>query len=204
MSSAALLLTPGVLPAIRCEAFRAWRSLRRFGFESQDIRQEFFLHLVHAQSRYEARRSSPVTFTTHVCRHRSSRLVEAATCVKWGGGVAPRSLAEPVKKGERHGATIMAELADTISDDAYAMRTGRRSRSFAELLTLRIDVNRAIARLPTDLADVANLLASGMPVVEVARQLQISRATLYRRIGQLRWAFRESGLHGYVALKEAA
>ena len=204
MNSAALLLTPGVLLAIRCEAFRAWRTLWRYGLEPKDLRQELFLHLAHAQSHYDAGRSSPATFATHVCRRRSSQLVEATTTVKRGGGAVPRSLAEPVKLGERNGAAIMAELAETISDDAYTMRTGRRSRPFAELLSLCIDVNRAITRLPAELADVANLLASGMPAVEVAQHLQISRATLYRRIGQLRHVFREAGLHEYVALEEAA
>ena len=111
------------------------------------------------------------------------------------------SLANPVAVGSEGGTT---ELESTISQDEYEANVGRRSRSFAELLILCIDVNRAINRLPAKLAHVANLLASGMPAVEAAQHLQISRATLYRRIGQLRRVFREAGLHGYVVLKEAA
>jgi DNA-directed RNA polymerase specialized sigma24 family protein len=202
--STALVLPPGVVRAIRCEAFRAWRSLRWFGFDPSDVRQELVLHLLGRSAHYDASRSSLPTFASRLCRHRTAQLIEAAASEKRGGGAAPRSLSEPVRLGERRGIAIMAELGDTISDDQYAMGTTGRSQTTAESLALRLDVDRVLSHLPAKLANVANVLASGMPAVEAAQHLQISRATLYRRIGQLRCAFREAGLHGYVVLKEAA
>jgi DNA-directed RNA polymerase specialized sigma24 family protein len=191
----------GVARAIRCAAFRASRRLRRYGFDFQDIEQEFFLHWVGRRHCHDAGRASALTFATHICRRRALQMIEGATTEKRGGSGGTMSLANPVAVG-REGRTT--ELERTISQDEYEANVGRRSRSFAELLILCIDVNRAINRLPAKLAHVANLLASGMPAVEAAQHLQISRATLYRRIGQLRHVFREAGLHGYVVLKEAA
>lgn len=204
MTNAAMVLMPSVLRVVRGEAYRAWRSLRRFGFEQKDLHQEFLLRLVENHMVYDARLSSATTFSSHVCRRRSLQLVEAATSVKRGSGAVPRSLSEPVNLSTRRGTNFFTALADIISDDGGVMRTGRRRRSAAELMALRIDTNGVVSHLPPGLAAVAQLLAQGEPPSEVARRLGISRATLYRRIGQLRRVFREAGLHEYVALKEAA
>jgi AcrR family transcriptional regulator len=62
---------------------------------------------------------------------------------------------------------------------------------------MRADVERVIASLSPDLASVAELLMS-MGVVEVARRLKVSRATVYRRIGHIREVFHAAGLEGYL------
>jgi hypothetical protein len=199
-----MILMPSVLRVVRGEAYRAWRSLRRFGFEQKDLHQEFLLRLVENHMVYDGRLSSAATFSSHVCRRRSLQLVEAATSVKRGSGAVPRSLSEPVNLSTPSGTTFFTALADIISDDGGVMRTGRRRRSAAELMALRIDTHGVVSHLPAGLAAVAQLLAQGELPSEVARRLGISRATLYRRIGQLRCAFREAGLQRYVAMKEAA
>ena len=84
------------------------------------------------------------------------------------------------------------------------MRMGRRSRPAAELVELAVDVARVIECLPGELAIVARMLLDGEPDTVVARRLGISRATLYRRIGQLRQVFRQAGLDGYRRMGRAA
>lgn len=202
MNSAARLLTPDVMRVVRCEARHAWRSLRRFGMERGDLRQEFLLRLVENHSTYSLRRASPATFSRVVCRSRTLQLVETATCEKRGGGTVPTSLSEPLNLPWRE--STFAELGDILSDDDGKARTGRRSRSTAELLGLRLDVERVVGSLPVELVAVVNLLAAGESVTDVARHLGISRATANRRLAALRCAFRQTGLDRYLDVREAA
>jgi hypothetical protein len=200
MSRTSLAMLPVVLAAIRVEANRAWRSLRRFGYEARDLRQEFRVRLLEVEGVYDPVRSAPSTFATHNCRQRTLQLLEPHLAAKRNAGMAPQSLSTPV--GLDEGAP--AELADLIADDEYALRMGRRSLPAADLLALRLDVDRVVRGLPLELADVARLLSVGESVVDVARRLGISRATAHRRVAALRVAFQKAGLGRYVYRAEAA
>jgi DNA-directed RNA polymerase specialized sigma24 family protein len=160
------------------------------------MRLQLLTQLVHFDGR-----ASVVTFAAHVCRNRALRLVDMATSLKRDSGTAPRSLSESHNLGDDSGT---AELGNTVSEDAVAMRTGRRSRPEAELLVLRLDVCRVMKSLPAELAAVAELLSEGETATAVAERLGISRSSIYRRIGRLRDIFRHSGLGLYVGEKEAA
>jgi hypothetical protein len=200
MNSGLLVLTPGVARVIRLEAFRSWRSLRRFGFEPTDLRQEFTIACLNGFDLYDPSRSSPTTFATHTCRRRTLQIVESARTVKRNGGVTPESFAAPVVN--EHGAKT--KLGDLISQDEYAIRTGRRSRPAADLLALRLDVDRVVRGLSTELAEVARLLAAGHVPSDVAKLLRISRATTYRRVADLRAAFQAAGIGPNSRSVEAA
>jgi hypothetical protein len=193
-------MLPAVLGVIRMEACRAWRALRRFGYEPSDLRQEFRLRLLEVDGLYNPGRSSPATFASHSCRQRTLQLVEPHLAAKRNSGMAMQSLSTPV--GLDEGSPV--ELADLIADDEYAMRIGRRSRPATELAALRLDVDRVVSGLPIELADVARLLAAGNSVVALARRLGISRATAHRRIASLREAFHAAGLDSYNRNREAA
>jgi hypothetical protein len=193
MSRASLVMSPTVQGVIRSEAFRAWRSLRRFGYEPADLRQELTLDCLGRFDRYDPSRSSPATFATHTCRQRTLQIVEPALAAKRNGGVVPQSLSSPLREDDG----VLAELASTISEGAVAARLGRRSRPAEDLTDLHLDVERLLNGLPSELTVVARLLLAGERNVAVARQLRISHATLYRRIAQLRQAFRNAGLHAY-------
>jgi hypothetical protein len=198
MTSAALLVLPSVLLVLRAEAYRAWRSLERFGFKANDLHQEFALHLLETHRSYDPRRASLATFSARLCRNRTLQLLEGASCAKRGGGVVPRSLSDRVVIGDRADNADVTELVDTISEDAVARRMGRRSRSAAELIALRLDVDRVVRELPVELAELATLLAAGEPISTAAHRLKISRSTAYRRLSELRHAFHRARLDGYL------
>lgn len=191
------VVPPTVASVILMEAYRAARYLHRYGFEREDLHQELLLHWVRRHHQYDPRRSSSATFASRICYHRCLQLANGAKAGKRGSGVLIRSLSEPVAIGHE-GDT--AELETTVS---YEMILGRRSRPSAELIPLCIDVNRTLSRLPAKVVEVATLLATGMPVVDVARELGISRATANRRKALLQHAFQQAGLGKYV-LREAA
>lgn len=200
MASANLVMAPAVVAAIRAEAFRSWRSLRRFGFEPADVRQEFTLSCISQFDRYEPARSSPATFASHTCRQRTLQIIEPALAAKRNGGVVPQSLSAPIGKNE----DIRTELGDIISDDDVAVRSGRRSRPTRDLLALRLDVDRVIRGLSIELADVARLLAAGATIENLAKSLRISRSTAHRRVAQIRSAFYAAGLNRYLGARGAA
>jgi len=65
-------------------------------------------------------------------------------------------------------------------------------------MDLRIDVSRALSRIPPDLRDLAELLML-QPKRDAAREAGISRSTLYKRgLGRLRRAFDDTGLRSYL------
>jgi RNA polymerase sigma factor (sigma-70 family) len=191
---------PAVDRAIRFEAFRAAGSLHRFGYDYADIRQEMRLHFLTQFAHFDGR-ASVATFAAHVCRNRALRLLDVATSLKRDRGGAPRSLSDSVSLGDDRG---VVELSTTISEEAYAMRTGRRYRTAAELLILRLDVRRIMKILPAELAAVAELLAEGETPTAAASRLGIARSTIHRRIVRLRGIFHQAGLGLYIGEKEAA
>ena len=199
MDSASLVLSPAVTRVVRHEAFRAWRSLRRFGLEVADVRQELLIHLFVRSAHYDRRRSSPSTFASRVCHKRTLQIIESANSAKRGGGVALCSLSDPVRLKDRK----VVEFGATLNGDHSAVLNGRQTRPAAALLRLHLDVERILAGLPHDLAVVARRLAEGNTPSEVARDLSISRATLHRRVVQLRQVFLDAGM-GDVTVREVA
>ena len=193
MNALAAALPPAVARAIRGEAFRASRRLRRYGYDACDLQQEFFLHWGRHRHQHDAGRSLPETFATHVCRHRTMTMLEAATAEKRGGGKVYSVSELPII--DDHGKEI--ERPETVSQDTSDLRFGRQTRPAAELAELKLDVDRVVASLPSHLASFASRLATES-VASAAQSTGVSRATGYRHVGELRAAFAEAGLDRYL------
>jgi hypothetical protein len=65
-------------------------------------------------------------------------------------------------------------------------------RSEEAKLNLRLDVERILIRLPAGRVKLCRLLMAGGSAVDVATVVGISRATLYRRLQEIRMAFVEA------------
>ncbi len=183
-----MVLTQSVMAIIRTESFRAWRSLRDYGFDVSDVSQEITLHWVRRRHHYDPSRSLATTFAAHICRHRSLQLIETAMAGKRRAIVV--SLSDRISLGDEDD----VERGETISHETYAMNSGRQARPDDELFLLRLAVQQVMAKLPPDLDAMAQLLATGEPVMGVARSMAISPSTAYRLVARLRSAFREAGL----------
>ena len=185
-------LPAAVARVIHGEAFRAERRLRRYGYRASDLRQEFTLHWLKQRHHHNPRRSEPQTFASCVCHHRALSLLEAATAAKRGGQVWSFS---EVPICDDHMFPI--QRPEDVASDKADMQFGRRTKPAAELEDLERDVARVLGRLPSDLANLARLLAQGETLTDAATILGCSRATANRRLGQLRAAFAEAGLQDY-------
>jgi len=201
MNSAALLFSPAVQRTIKSEAFRVWSPLRRFGYEIDDLRQEFALHLFLHLDQYDESRASLPTFVRRACRNKSLQLIEKETAKKRNGGTIPQSLSAALQHDD---ADPTEDLSDIISEDEFAIRMSGRSRPAAELLMLHLDAERAISKLPAELVEVAHLLAAHEPVGDIDRTQGISRSSGARRRVRIRTIFVTEGLAAYVETREAA
>ena len=193
MSPAAELiwLDPGVWRTI-CSKARGL--VGSYGFTSadcDDLQQEAALDLHLRRRFYDPARSGRRTFVQRVVSNRFANLIaeRKAGCRDYRACL--RSLDEPDGQDE------LRRFGETLSADEYESQMGRRSMPWVQRAELRADVQRVIALLPPDLAAVAGLLMS-VGAVEVARRLNLSRATVYRRIGGIREVFHAAGLEGYL------
>jgi DNA-directed RNA polymerase specialized sigma24 family protein len=193
MSPAAELiwLDPGVWRTI-CSKARGL--VGSYGFTSadcDDLQQEAALDLHLRRRFYDPARSGRRTFVQRVVSNRFANLIAERRAGRRDYRACLRSLDEP------DGQDGLRRFGETLSADDYESQMGRRSMLWAQHAELRADVQRVIALLPPDLAAVAGLLMS-VGAVEVARRLNLSRATVYRRIGGIREVFHAAGLEGYL------
>jgi RNA polymerase sigma-70 factor (ECF subfamily) len=186
-------IDPLVLTVVRVEAGRL---AGRYGFslsDRDDIRQELLLDCFVRLRRFNSAKASRRTFLYRLVRHRVATLLESQSAACRDYRLCGESLNGPARFDIN--ASIL--LGDTVSTDDYDARLGRNALSSWERAELRIDVAAAIAILPPEMAAIARLLTS-IGVVETAHQLGIPRATLYRRIADIRTAFEHTGLGLYV------
>lgn len=183
-------LDPGVWKTIRLKAIQLVGSHGFTAADCDDLQQEAALDLHQRLRNYDPARSGRRTFVQRVVSNRFANLIaeRRAGCRDYRACL--RSLDEPVRQDG------LKRFGETLSEDENESRMGRRSMPWVQHAELRADVERVIALLPPDLAAVAGLLMS-VGVVEAAQQLNLPRATVYRRMGRIRTVFESTGLHLY-------
>jgi RNA polymerase sigma-70 factor (ECF subfamily) len=185
---------PSIQSAIR---MTAGQLIGNYGFtvaEREDLQQDILADCLLRLRKFDPTRSSCLTFLRRIVRHRVATLVDAQCAARRDFRRCGHSLDGPA--GPITGESV--PLAETLSADDYRARSGLNSLSSRERLELRLDVDSAIALLPADLAVVAALLKS-VSVVEAAERLVLSRATVYRRINDIRRIFKSAGLDLYLS-----
>jgi DNA-directed RNA polymerase specialized sigma24 family protein len=157
----------------------------KYGFaryDAQDIQQDLLLDYLKRAPCYNAHRCNPRTFAHLVVRNRVSRLIEERSA-------ACRDYRQVSVDGTR-------DTQDPNSTEICAVRSrvAGRNTGFEARLNLRLDVERALTRLPRPLAGLCRLLMICETSSEAAARAGISRATLYRHIRDVRAAFTQAGL----------
>jgi RNA polymerase sigma-70 factor (ECF subfamily) len=173
----------------------AARLIGRYGFataDRDDINQELLWACLDGQRRYNPAKSSRRTFLSRVARNQVANLRDSQSAACRDYRLCTDSLNDPAPFVTSESIT----LSDTISTDARGVWVGRYTLSSWEREELRIDVAKAISSLPDKLAGIARLLMS-VSAIEAGRQLAIPRATVYRRIAEIRGVFAAQGLHLY-------
>lgn len=169
-----------VARVIRSQARRASRSFSRFGHSADDLEQELLLHYLRHHHQQNAGRASPATFADRICRHRLLNVFAAETA------------------GMRSASGGLVSLSELNRDEQFAMGSKSGDWPSPQRMALRVDIDRVLRTLQSELASFAYLLAQGASVTDIAQTLGISRATAYRRLNSLREQFVLAGLHRYL------
>jgi RNA polymerase sigma-70 factor (ECF subfamily) len=142
--------------------------------QEEDLFQEFALEHLRSMPYYDCQRSSPQTFGRRVIDNHVATMIQA-------------------KKAQCRDYRLCGSLDTNLRS---AIRCSSISRG-SDDTTLGPDVRSAIARLRPDLAHLCKLLLSDS-ITDAARIAGLSRATVYRRISEIRGVFRRAGLHNYL------
>jgi DNA-directed RNA polymerase specialized sigma24 family protein len=161
--------------------------------EREDICQDLLLDLWLRLPKFNREKSSLRTFAALVMTRNAISLGEARTCAKRDVRKCQRSLDDPARYPDRNGRD--AENVGPLSATIPAAEASRMHSCIR-----RIDVQRAIGKLPRDLRKIARALATNDNRAEAALVADVSLATLYRKIRVIRKIFIDADLQTYAAV----
>ena len=169
--------------AVDCIESRVRYLIGKYGLtadDRSDLVQQLYLEYLERIGDYDPARSAYKTFVACLIRNRVTSLIRGRK----------RSLGRDLYAAMSMERCILD--ADRITNDD-APASHRSSRCEANLLALRLDVQRAVQSLPPHLQSVTvHIVASGP--TEVAKSLGRSRTRVYQWLGEIRVAFGHAGL----------
>lgn len=175
--------------------YHAKRLSNATGFENddaEDIAQDLALDLLRRLPRFDPARAGLRTFIARVVKNCAETRREHALVEKRGGAVVHRSLYDLTVSADGDAVCPLIDTLDTSVGLWADLGTPWDVRS-----DIRVDVSRAVSRLPRPLAELAGRLMNET-VLEISRSTGQSRGAIYDAIHRLREAFREAGLDIYL------
>ena len=165
------LSDPAVGALIRQKAAKLARQAATPTADRDDFAQDLWVALLARWKKYNPRRARPDSFVHVVLRHAAANIVRkhrAEKRIQPGRSVAPEGCPD-------------SRLADREM-----------------LRDLILDVREAIDRLPDYLTGMAATIANSDTIAEAARDLGVSRGTLYSRLDSIRKRFENRELQKYL------
>ena len=161
--------------------------------DDEDLQQEMALDLLVRLPKFDPGRACLSTFIARIVERKISTIIRHRTRAKRDYRCRVYSLDERIENADD-----CSTLHDVISQGDCDLRVGRYGRPEIERIDLRIDVSLVLAKLPPELRALARRLYT-QSITEVARELRVSRSTLYETgIARLREAFEDKGLDEYL------
>jgi RNA polymerase sigma-70 factor (ECF subfamily) len=166
-------------------AARLWRRLALPRADLDDLRQDLLLDLIRRLPAFDASRGSIAAFAGIVLRNQATRIAARVARERrgWNGGLL--SLDVPGREGET--------LGDQLGEDC-GLSTWHGQRASGEaMIERRIDLTRTLGALRAE----DRVLCAAVclcPVSSLAEHGFGARASLYRRIAELRCALTAHGL----------
>ncbi len=162
---------PIIAALIRIKAAQIARSKAGPTVSREDIAQDLVVDLLVRRQKYNPALANPLAFARMIIDR------------------AVGNIGRALRARKRHPPALPEESMESCID--------RRQEEADAERDLVIDVREATAQLPDELQDVAELRSTGT-VVEVARKLGLSRATVHKRITRMRKPFARKGLEIYL------
>jgi hypothetical protein len=172
---------------MRLTRFKSRQLAGRYGFlryDAEDIQHDLLLDYLQRSKSFDSHRCSRRTFAQRIVNNRIATILEARKAACRDYRVRRLSLNERVDADD---SPEVAEILAAVIDLSNGC-------PFEAMLNLRLDVERALARLPAAQAHLCRLLMVCDTCAEAAARAGMSRATLYRNIGRARAVFAQVGL----------
>jgi len=156
----------------------------------EDIEQDLALELLKWLPKFDPEKATFNTLISRVIRWKCRNLLRHRQMELRDHRREECSLNDEIDDGEGGQVNRVA----TISQDEHDLRIGKYNRSAQERTDLQLDVAAALADLPDDLRQIAEMLQT-MSIADVARELGVSYSTFYEvHLAQLRGAFEARGV----------
>lgn len=159
--------------------------------DRKDIEQELALEVSRCSSKFDPAKSSLKTFLSLIIDRRVQDLLRHRSAKKRNPLKEAISFNETLDDGDGN----QTQLVELLSDDTDNPFDPAPNRTI-DAITLKLDVDSAVALLPPELQEVCQALTTNNPS-EVARIMKISRSALYSRIRAIRTIFTAAGLENY-------
>ncbi len=157
----------------------------------KDLQQELMLAYLHAWPSFDPAKGDKRSFIKAAVNNAARNIVVAAEAQKRWIGNAPLSLSNIISDHD-DGLT----LADTIANEDGLwgeIVPGEES------MHLRRDVDRLIAQLPPEMAQICNLLKF-KTITEIAAETGIARTTIHDAVKKFKKIMKKAGLEIYLSL----
>ncbi|MBF0155184.1 MAG: hypothetical protein HQL64_15710 [Magnetococcales bacterium] len=148
------------------------------------MEQELVMDLVRRMSAYDHERASQNTFMARVIEHRAASLIAMATA--------------PIRNGGRLSLSWEWLLESGHTDGMHTPVDASHSQSIngSEAMVVALDLSRCLQRLSWEQKRLCQMLPFKKPSA-ISREMGWSRATFFRRMANLREAFRQFGLENF-------
>ena len=162
--------------------------------DHDDLIQEFALDLERRRSNFNPRKASWPAFVAMVIDHKTATILEHRRAAK-------RSLcneASSLNQATTDDDGRECEFATTLSDSDTSRRTGRQQPEQEAASDLALELATVLETLPTRLRRVCEALTTTCRKSQAARDLGISRQSLYEAVAKIRQRFEDAGLRDYL------
>jgi DNA-directed RNA polymerase specialized sigma24 family protein len=169
---------------LRLVCFKSVQLAGKYGFafhDAEDIQQELLLDYFQRSRHFNAHRCSRRGFARLVVNHRVAALIEAQRAVCRDYRATRSSIDQALSDSSPQADRTQLEIAPSAKTEEAQMN-------------LRLDVERTLSRLPAGLLYICRLVMVCDSMAQVATRAGMSRATLYRRLQEVRAVFVESDL----------
>jgi len=170
----------------------------RAGFteaDREDLLQEFALDLIQRRKQFDPRSGTWEAFVVVVCANCLATILERRQAEMRSPEREEGSLDRPIQDSDGS----HTEFGNTLPDTQPGKRTGRHPRSAQETSELVRDLATVLPPLPNHLREICRRLMAGQSKASIARELGLSRATLYGLLKDIRERFERSDLRDYLA-----
>jgi RNA polymerase sigma-70 factor (ECF subfamily) len=181
---------------VRYRAGRLARQARLRAEDRRDIEQDLWVDLLARWRQFDSAKAGGRTFATRVVEHQAATLLRKSRTTVESERRRRRSLEETVRDGDGR----PVPLAEVLDSDTHGARTGSHSLPPDCQSDLADDVAGALADLPEDLRDLCQRLKQGS-ITQIAKDMGIARASLYRRMEKIRAHFVATGLSEYFGIR---